>query len=102
MNNPILFLGIGFPNVWSLIMLCCIILVYIIANVIPALSCPYICIKDGVDILYIPLYFIFCLIPFLGTMFAFTFYEWDNRLNKILIILLYIIIISFIGMLICA
>ena len=102
MNNPILFLGIEFPNVWSLIFLCCIILVYIIANVIPALSCLYICIKGKSDLLYIPLYFIFSLIPFLGTMFAFAFYDWNNFYDKILIILLYIIIISFIGMLICA
>ena len=101
MNNPILFLGIEFPNVWSLILLCCFILIYIIANVIPALSCLFFYIKDKSELLYIPLYFIFCLIPFLGTMFAFTFYEWHDILNKILIILLYIIIISFIGTLIC-
>lgn len=102
MNNPILFLGIEFPNVWLLIFLCCIILVYIIANVIPALSCLYICIKDKGNLLYIPLYFLFCLIPFLGTAFSCIFYEWNNILNKCFIILAYIIIISFIGVLICA
>lgn len=102
MNNPILLLGIEFPSIWLLILWCCFILAYIIANVIPALLCPYICIKDGIDILYIPLYFLFCLVPFFGTMFAFAFYEWNNMLNKIFIILVYIIIISFIGALTCA
>ena len=102
MNNPILFLGIEFPNVWLLILLCCFILVYIIANVIPALLCPYICIKDKADPLYIPLYFIFCLIPFYGTVFASIFYEWNNMINKVFIIFVYIMIISFIGALICA
>lgn len=102
MNNPILFLGIDFPNIWSLIFLCCIILVYIIANVIPAFLCLYIYVKYKNDLLYIPLYFILCLIPYIGTIFSFTFYDWNNLNNKVFIILVYIIIISFIGMLICA
>lgn len=97
MNNPFLFLGIEFPNIWLFILLlgyCC---VYIVLNIVPAFGCLYEIIKNRDGLLYAPLYFLLCLVPFYGTVFALLFYDFGEKSKNIIILLTYIIVICFIG-----
>ena len=100
MNNPILFLGIEFPHLWLFIILLCFCCVYIVCNIVPAFVCLSEIIKEKNGFLYAPLYFLLCLIPFYGTVFASLFYDLGQKSNKIMILLTYIIIICFIGCLV--
>ena len=100
MNNSIEIFGIIFPNLWLFIMLLCFCCVYIVFNLVPAFGCLYETIKNKDGLLYAPLYFILCLIPFYGTVFASLFYDFGRKSNAILLLLTYIIIICFIGCLI--
>lgn len=101
MNNSIEIFGIIFPNLWLFILVFCYFIFYIIANIIPSFVCLYKCITDEDDWKMAPLYFIFCLVPFIGTIFSALFCDFYFDKNKILenliIILTYIIVICFIG-----
>ena len=96
MNNSIEIFGITFPNLWLFILLLSYCVVYVIANVIPAFGCLYKIIKDEDGLLYAPLYFILCLVPFYGTVFATLFYDFGKKSENAMVILTYVIIICFI------
>lgn len=100
MNNPVLFLGIEFPNLWLFIMLLCFCCVYIVVNIVPAFGCLHKIMKERDGLLYAPLYFLLCLIPFYGTVFASLFYDFGQKSNNIMLLLVYIVIICFIGCLV--
>ncbi len=97
MNNSIEIFGMIFPNLWLVIMLLCFCCVYIIFNIIPAFGCLHEIVKEKNGLLYAPLYFLLCLVPFYGTVFASLFYDFEQKSNNIILFLTYIIIICFIG-----
>lgn len=96
MNNSIEIFGITFPNLWLFILVLSYCAVYVIVNVIPAFGCLYKIIKEKSGLLYAPLYFLLCLVPFYGTVFAALFYDFGKKSKNAIIILTYVIIICFI------
>lgn len=96
MNNSIEIFGITFPNLWLFILVLSYCAVYVIVNVIPAFRCLYKIIKEKGGLLYAPLYFLLCLVPFYGTVFAVLFYDFGKKSKNAVIILTYVIIICFI------
>lgn len=100
MNSSIEIFGMIFPNLWLFILMLSFCGVYIVFNIVPAFGCLYETIKNKDGLLYAPLYFLFCLIPFYGTVFASVFYDFGEKSKNILFLLTYIIIICFIGCLV--
>lgn len=97
MNNSIEIFGITFPSIWLFILVLSYCCVYIVFNVIPAFGCLYKIIKEKTGLLYAQLYFLLCLVPFFGTIFAALFYDFGEKSKNAIIILTYVIVICFIG-----
>lgn len=100
MNNSIEIFGIIFPNLWLFILILCYCVVYVIVNIIPAFGCLDKIIKEKSGLLYAPLYFLLCLIPFYGTIFASLFYDFEEKSKNAVMILTFVIVICFIGCLV--
>ena len=97
MNNSIEIFGTTFPSIWLFILVLSYCCVYNVFNVIPAFGCLHEIIKEKDGLLYAPLYFLLCLVPFFGTIFAELFYDFGEKSKNAIIILTYVIVICFIG-----
>ena len=98
MNDYVLDLGfVAFPNWWAVAIALIFLILYVIANVIPACVVVYCGLKER-DFWYAPLMFILMLIPFMGSLFG-LYAMWDEseRMTKFVLLLTYALIACVIG-----
>lgn len=98
MNDYVLDLGfVAFPNWWAVAIALIFLILYIIANVIPACVVVYFGLKER-DFWYTPLMFIFMLVPFIGSMCGmYAIWDESERMSKFILLLLYALIFCVIG-----
>lgn len=98
MNDYVLDLGfIAFQNWWSVAIALIFLVLYVIANIIPACVVLYCGLKDR-DFWYTPMMFIFMLIPFMGSLFGlYTMWDESERMTKFVLLLVYALIVCVIG-----
>lgn len=98
MNDYALDLGfIAFPNWWAVAISLIFLILYVIANVIPACVVVYCGLKER-EFWYMPMMFIFMLIPFMGSLFGLhTMWDESERMTKFVLLLVYALIACVIG-----
>lgn len=98
MGSYVLDLGFfAFPNWWAVAIALIFLILYIIANVIPAFVVVYRGLKER-DFWYTPLIFIFTLVPFIGSLFGlYTMWDESEKMTKFVLLLAYALIVCVIG-----
>jgi len=84
----------GFETWWQVAIVASFAIMYIIANVIPAATLLFGSIARKEFTLEIPLFVFLLLVPFIGSLMGLMSYEENERVNRIFLILLYVVIIS--------
>ena len=98
MNDYALDLGfIAFQNWWAVAIVLIFLILYIITNVISACIVLYCGLKER-EFWYMPMMFIFMLIPFMGSLFGLhTMWDESERMTKFVLLLTYALIVCVIG-----
>jgi len=84
----------GLETWWQVAIVASFAIMYIIANVIPAATLLFGSISRKEFTLEIPLFVFLLLVPFIGSLMGLMSYEENERVNRIFLILLYVVIIS--------
>lgn len=84
----------GLETWWQVAVVASFAIMYIIANVIPAATLLFGSIARKEFTLEIPLFAFLLLVPFIGSLMGLMSYEENERVNRIFLILLYVVIIS--------
>jgi len=97
MEDCVLDLGyIVFPNWWSVAIALIFLLLYIIANIIPAFDFLYFCLKER-KFWEAPMIFFFMLIPFAGSLIGLYIMSESKIISGVALLLIYGLIICTIG-----
>lgn len=106
MSNEIVFFGMEFANIFVLLFFIMVIVFYVVYNIYPLCIHLYESIKElctnfkFIYLYYLPLDILICLVPLMNLMIV--DYEVLERVpNWIYIIMIYVLIGSFIGMVVC-
>lgn len=84
----------GLETWWQVAVVASFVIMYIIANVIPAATLLFGSIAKKDFTLEIPLFVFLLLVPFIGSLMGLMSYEENERVNRTFLILLYVVIIS--------
>lgn len=98
MNNYVLDLGfVVFYNWWAVAIALIFFMLYVITSVIPACSALYCGLKER-EFWHTPMMFVFMLIPFMGSLFGLsTMWGESERMDKLVLLLVYGLIVCVIG-----